>query len=53
MVPDTVNQDDIDVIHGDPPFLRLDFVPAIPETTNATDEGVFQRWRYVSGYGVV
>ena len=41
MITDTVDQDDIDVIHGDSPFLRLDFVPAIPETTNATDEGYF------------
>ena len=53
MITDTVNQNEIDVIHGDSPFLRLDFVPAIPETTNATDEGVFHRWRYVNGYGVV
>ena len=52
MITDTVDQNDIDVIHGDPPFRRLYFAPGIPETTNATGEGVIHRWRYVSGYGV-
>ena len=43
MITDTVDQDDIDVIHGDPPFRRCGFAPEIPKTTNATDEGIFHR----------